>query len=307
MWLSCPPLSGPPSPCPPVCSNFWVPTLVRATLEAHFNSDAAGSGGSEQPGMALNVRAALLSALPFCAAAVAMVANAHHARLADERRLHTALPLLGAAASLGLLPLLARAGPAPALLGLTGAAAGTWAVHAPFFSWPSALLEPKAAALGFALVKTGGALGAFAGPLLVGLLADHLNGFSVPMLLLAGVAGACAALVLGESQGWRGIGCRGARGTSSPNPVLLPLPAWLQYFGTGVGSAGRRRWRKLCRLLAESLKMKRSAREISKGAVPAGGSAGGVATDEERVLLLVQQAAPCLPMLTMLREACPGR
>ena len=224
-----------------VCSNFWVPTLVRAILEDRFDADAATSGGSGQPGTALNVRAALLSALPYCAAAAAMVANAHHARQADERRLHTALPLLGTAASLGLLPLLARAGPAPALLGLTGAAAGTWAVHGPFFSWPAAIfMEPRAAALGFALVKTGGALGGFAGPAVVGALADGLHGFSGAMLALAGVAGACSALVLGEwhaaARGWCGM-VGGAGQRFQPSPMPLRLPRWPQHFEMGVGSA----------------------------------------------------------------------
>lgn len=174
-----------------------------------MGANVAGSkplhgGSSGQGGMALNVQAALLSALPFCAAAVAMVLNAQHSRARDERHLHTALPMLGTAVALGLLPLLAQAGAVPALLGLTAAAAGTWAVHGPFFSWPAALLEPKAAALGFALVKTGGALGGFAGPLLVGALADGLHGFSAAMLPLAGVAGACALLVLRECGGWCG-------------------------------------------------------------------------------------------------------
>ena len=207
-----------PSAAPPLCwfSNFWVPSLVKAIFEGRLGTDAASgtpagihsSGG--QAGTALNVRAALLSALPFCAAALTMVLNAHHARCMDERRLHTALPMLCTAVALGLLPLLARAGPVPALLGLAVAAAGTWAVHGPFFSWPAALLEPQAAALGFALVKTGGALGGFAGPLLVGALADGLHGFSGAMLPLAGVAGACAVLVLREYGG--GVRLRGHAG-----------------------------------------------------------------------------------------------
>lgn len=146
----------------PLCSNFWVPSLVRAILEGQLGAAATssgpkGGGSGGQASAALNVKAALLSALPFCAAAVAMVLNARHARRTDERRLHTALPMLCTAVALGLLPLATN--PAPALAGLTAAAAGTWAVHGPFFSWPAALLEPRAAALGFALVKTGGERG----------------------------------------------------------------------------------------------------------------------------------------------------
>lgn len=62
-------------------------------------------------------------------------------------------------------------------------------------SWPSALLDHKAAAIGFALVKTGGAVGGFLGPFGVGALADAFHGYTAAMLMLAGVALAAGALV----------------------------------------------------------------------------------------------------------------
>ncbi len=48
------------------------------------------------------------------------------------------------------------------------------------------------------MVKTGGAVGGFAGPFMVGALADAFEGYTVAMLLLAGVAACAAALVYGE-------------------------------------------------------------------------------------------------------------
>ena len=74
-------------------------------------------------------------------------------------------------------------------------------------SWPAALLDPQSAALAFALIKTGGAVGGFAGPLAVGALSDSLGGFGGALLLLAGVALGCAALVAGEcvSREWQGM------------------------------------------------------------------------------------------------------
>jgi preprotein translocase subunit SecG len=124
--------------------NFWLPTLVKAALQGELQSDGgSGIGGTGGAGGApaatststgLLVKASLLSALPFCGAAVCMVANAHHARLRDERRLHTALPLLAAGLALAAVPLLAgAASPAPALAALTVAASGIWATHGPFF------------------------------------------------------------------------------------------------------------------------------------------------------------------------------
>lgn len=225
-------------------ANFWIPLMVRAVLTGQFASGSGRAPAAPHSAAALGIRAALLSAVPFCAAAVAMVANAHHARLKDERRLHTALPMAGAALALGATPALARAGPAAALLGLSAACSCVWAVHGPFFrrvlglweaghcgmqleccpaaqlpprasplaspcltcrSWPAALLDPASAALAFALIKTGGAVGGFAGPLAVGALADALGGFDGAMLLLGGVALGCSALVavFNESGGRR--------------------------------------------------------------------------------------------------------
>jgi hypothetical protein len=122
--------------------NFWLPTLVKAALQGELQSDGGSGGRGGAPGVpattsastGLLIKASLLSALPFCGAAVCMVANAHHARLRDERRLHTALPLLAAGLALAAVPLLAgAASPAPALAALTVAASGIWATHGPFF------------------------------------------------------------------------------------------------------------------------------------------------------------------------------
>lgn len=109
--------------------NFWLPTLVKQALGG--GGSASGGGGSGAA--ALDIRASLLSALPFCAAAAAMVANARHARLRGERRLHTALPMAATAAAFAATPALAAASPYLALAGLSAAAAGIWAIHGPFF------------------------------------------------------------------------------------------------------------------------------------------------------------------------------
>ena len=45
---------------------------------------------------------------------------------------------------------------------------GVWAGHGPLLSWPAQFLNGGAAALGFAVVKTVGALGSFAGTWLIG-------------------------------------------------------------------------------------------------------------------------------------------
>lgn len=74
----------------------------------------------------------------------------------------------------------------------------------PFPSWPAALLDRDAAAMGFALVKTCGSVGSFLGPLLIGWLADLMHGYSGAVVMLAGVSAAAAALVCGGLCFWQG-------------------------------------------------------------------------------------------------------
>ena len=195
----------------PAQASSFLPTrpacacLGRLQGELGADRDDGDSDDDDaDDAMALLVRASLLSAVPYCAAAVVMVANARHSRAAGERRLHTALPLLAAAVGLALLPLAAEGGgPAAALVALTLAVSGIWATHGPFFSWPAAVFaaDQQAGTVGFALVKTGGSVGSFAGPFLVGALADLMHGYTIPMLVLAGAAVAAAGVVYGGLRG----------------------------------------------------------------------------------------------------------
>ncbi|KFM26479.1 Putative tartrate transporter [Auxenochlorella protothecoides] len=187
--------------------NFWLPQIIRASLRAGIvNGDEGGEAGAEATSrqQRLDVKASLLAGLPFAVAGVGMVLNAQHAQRRHERRLHTAVPLVAAAGALGLLPLTALLlGTAGTVAALTAGAAGIWAVHGPFYSWPSAFLDAQTASLGFALVKSLGALGGFCGPLVVGVLADAEGGdFAGGAFFLAAVALLGAGMTLGER------GCR---------------------------------------------------------------------------------------------------
>ncbi|RMZ56540.1 hypothetical protein APUTEX25_001387 [Auxenochlorella protothecoides] len=190
--------------------NFWLPQIIRASLRAGIvNGDEGGEAGAEATSrqQRLDVKASLLAGLPFAVAGVGMVLNAQHAQRRHERRLHTAVPLVAAAGARGgawLLPLTALLlGTAGTVAALTAGAAGIWAVHGPFYSWPSAFLDAQTASLGFALVKSLGALGGFCGPLVVGVLADAEGGdFAGGAFFLAAVALLGAGMTLGER------GCR---------------------------------------------------------------------------------------------------
>lgn len=120
--------------------NFFLPSLVRAALLGELQEDASPDSSSTEStehgassSTALLIKSSLLSALPFCGAAVCMVGNAWHAQRADERRLHTVAPMCFAALGLAATPLLSALGPGFALAALTLAASGIWATHGPFF------------------------------------------------------------------------------------------------------------------------------------------------------------------------------
>lgn len=71
-------------------------------------------------------------------------------------------------------------------------------------SWPAAFLSGPAAATGIALINSCGSVGGFAGPFLLGALADDSSrdGYSRAMLVLGVLLGVAAVLVLGEQLTW---------------------------------------------------------------------------------------------------------
>ena len=194
---------------------FWVPLIISSVLTGeagaggHACSDAgaaAGAGGPPAaPAPALRLEqspaaaVALLAAVPFAAAAGAMLWNSARAEAANERHLHAGLPILCAGVALGLVPtLLARVGAAPAFLALVVAVASAWSFHGPFFSWPAVFLQGPEAAAAFAFINSLGAVGGFCGPVLIGVLSETEAGFGLAMHALAAVLLLAGAALLGE-------------------------------------------------------------------------------------------------------------
>src|SRR3954462_12666348 len=108
------------------CLTFWMPTLIE-TAGVH---DVLSIG--------------LLTAIPYSAAVVAMLAIGHSSDRGRERRWHTAGPLLAGAAGL-IASALAGTHTALAILCLTIAAAGIVTAAPLFWSLPTAILRGSAA------------------------------------------------------------------------------------------------------------------------------------------------------------------
>ena len=166
--------------------SFWVPSIVKGL-----------TGGSDKA-------VGLVTAIPYIAAALAMVLVGRSSDRSNERFLHVAIPsVIGAA---GFLAVGYLHSPLLAMLALCIAAAGDYCTRGPFWALPGKFLTGSAAAGAIALINSMGALGGAIGPSTVGWLKDHTGGFLGPMLMLSGVlvAGAILTMVLRRAPQFQG-------------------------------------------------------------------------------------------------------
>ena len=129
----------------------------------------------------------LLTAVPWAVATLVMLTIAHFSDKRQERRPFLVGSMLGAMLGFGLSAWLVHPGLAIAALSL--AAAGAWGCLGPFWALPTTMMRGTAAAGGIAIINSAGALGAFCGPLLMGIVSDATHSFhaalgTVAVLLL---------------------------------------------------------------------------------------------------------------------------
>ncbi|SDK33521.1 Sugar phosphate permease [Pseudomonas delhiensis] len=156
---------------------FWMPSLIHGA--------GIGSDG----------RVGLLSALPYLAGCVFMIALGRSSDRRRERRWHLAVPLLLAAAGLALTGLAPTSAPL-VLAGLVLAGMGASAALPMFWQLPPAFLGNRAQAAGIALISSFGSIAAFAAPYFIGWMRDTTHSSSLALYLLAILIALGAALVL---------------------------------------------------------------------------------------------------------------
>lgn len=154
--------------------NFWLPQILK--------------GFSDMSVVAIG----FASAIPFAAAALAMVLVARSSDRTGERRLHLAFCAL--AAALGFFAAASARNPILELACITIAAAGTSSCVGPFWAIPSSILSEEAAAGGIALINSVGNLGGFAGPYAAGYILEKTHNFSAALVTM-GIALGLAAIV----------------------------------------------------------------------------------------------------------------
>ncbi len=156
--------------------GFWLPQLLR-----QFSK-----GGDAAIGV--------LSAIPYIAAAVAMVVIARHSDKTGERRWHIALSAF--AGSLGMAISAVATTPTVVLAAISLAAIGIWGALGTFWTLPTAFLSGTAAAGAIALINAIGNIGGFASPYLIGMVRGQTDSFTAAWLLLSACLGVGGMLVL---------------------------------------------------------------------------------------------------------------
>jgi sugar phosphate permease len=145
--------------------SFWAPQIIRSfsTLD--------------------NVGVALVSAIPYVAAAIAMVIVGAHSDRTGERHVHIALG--AGVGALGMVASAYVASPVVGVLALSVAAVGIWSAVPVFWSLPTAFLTGTAAAGAIALINSFGNLAGFVGPFVVGRIHDATGSYSASLLVVA--------------------------------------------------------------------------------------------------------------------------
>ena len=156
--------------------SLWLPTLIKSV-----------SGVS-------NFTIGVLSAIPYIAAAVAMVFVGLHSDRSGERHWHTAIPAFA-----GAIALVAAAYSNQlvlSILAISVAVLGVFSMMGPFWAIPTAILSGTAAAAGIAFINSVGNLGGFVGPYVIGLVRTSTGQFKGGLLLVGGALAVGGVVVL---------------------------------------------------------------------------------------------------------------
>jgi MFS family permease len=159
---------------------FWMPALIHGSGIAHDS------------------QVGLLSALPYLAGCVFMIAVGRSSDHRKERRWHLCVPILMCALGLTLTGLQPQS-PLLVMAGLVIAGMGASSALPMFWQLPPAYLAGPILAPGLALISSLGSVAAFVAPYLIGWMRDNTQSASLALYLLSLVIALGALLVLRTS------------------------------------------------------------------------------------------------------------
>jgi sugar phosphate permease len=155
---------------------FWLPSIVK-----HLTGRGIGTTG-------------LLTAIPYAAAVIAMIAVSAASDRRAHRRVFIWIPLLISALCFAVSYLTRGGTFATSFILLIIAAAGMYAPYGPYFAYIPELLPAADAGPAVGMINAFGALGGFVGTYIVGALGGGTS--AVPFVFLAACLFAAALLML---------------------------------------------------------------------------------------------------------------
>jgi ACS family tartrate transporter-like MFS transporter len=163
--------------------NFWLPTIIKQL-----------SGLS-------NLLAILLTAIPYCVGLAAMLLIGWSSDRSNERRWHTALPMLIAGVGL-LCGAMLQQHVTVAIAVFCVGAIGIFGHFPGFWATTYGRYTGVAAAAAIAFINSLGNLGGFAGPLVIGFINERTGSFvgGILYLSLSAIVSATCILLLRQSS-----------------------------------------------------------------------------------------------------------
>lgn len=163
-----------------ICSVYFLNTVVTYGIFLWLPKMLTEAAGGRQ-----SFGLSVMTALPFCAALVAMFLVGRHSDRTGERKYHVAWCALTAALGL-VLAVVFRDNLWLLVLSFTLSQVGQRSVQGVFWAIPPIFLGGTAAAACIGLINAIGNLGGWVGPSVMGMLRDATGTYSRGLLVLAG-------------------------------------------------------------------------------------------------------------------------
>ncbi|CDH04304.1 putative transport protein (MFS family) [Xenorhabdus bovienii str. oregonense] len=157
--------------------NIWTPQIMQS-----FNQASS------------HMMIGLLTAIPQFCTILGMIYWSRRSDRLQERKMHTALPYLFAAAGWILTSLTNHS--MVQLLGIIMASTGSFTAMAVFWTTPDQSISLRARAIGIAVINATGNVGSAVSPLLIGWLKDQTGSFNSGLYFVAGLLIIGALMVL---------------------------------------------------------------------------------------------------------------
>ena len=148
--------------------GYWMPQIIKG-----FSTELS------------HTQIGLIAMVPYLFATVVMVFWSRSSDRRSERRLHSAIPLAVAAASLCGAGIALN--PYVSVLMISLSLAGLYAFKSPFWALPTLFLSRSSAAVSIAVINSIGNLGGFAGPFAISYIKGQGGSATTGLLFLSGL------------------------------------------------------------------------------------------------------------------------